>query len=916
MYELEIWEGLAILAVLYLLIAPALGVAGFVGRERHTRELRGIRLGLSEAKHQNAALRRELLDLKRHLGLPGEEAAAEAPEAEAPKAEEPRPPVEEAAAEVPASPWRSQPRAARKPRPRGDFEERLASRWFVWLGAITIALGGAFLVKYSIDQGWLGPAMRVALGGLLGLGLVALGEYLRRRPARHVPAGLRSDHVPLALTAAGLFTAFASVYAGFALHALFPPVLAFALLAGIALGGVALSLLHGPLLGYAGLIGAFAAPALVPASPASAWALFGYLTVLAAGLLLLVRKTGWLGLGWATLAGSLVWCLLTFTFTWHGADTPAVALHILVLSGGFVLARGGEPGTGVLGWPRGFAALTGAERLAWGAAASGALLIFALLRMDHYDAVSLIALAIFSGILLTAARREDALDALSGLAAITVTLGIAAWHLPRVVTQRSAALVLDGETQLLVAGPVLPPEIQPFLMVGAGFALLFGVAGFIALWGARRPWLWAAVSAATPLALLAVAYWRIEDFALDLRWALAALALAAAALAAAGRVERHRGAAGYRATLGVYAAAVVAGIAYGAAMSLQQAWLTAALALEIPALAWIALRLSLPPLRWVAAAVAAIVLTRLALNPYILDYAEGALAGPHWVLYGYGLPALAFFVAARVFRQQGKDWVVDLLEGGALLFVGLLASFEVLALTTGSLRPSDYELLPASLHGLIWLGLACILLAAAKHSDRLVLRWGWRVFGLLALAQILLVQGLFLNPLWSGEGVGSWPLANLLALAYLAPALLLLLFGRLLAGAGQASLAKLAGVLALLLGFLWITLEVRHGFRGSLLSRGTISQGELYATSLAWLAYAGALLALAVRSGSALLRYASLAVLLPAVGKVFLIDMAELEGLWRAASFLGLGASLVAIAWVYQRFIFPRGGTASAPAGA
>lgn len=39
--------------------------------------------------------------------------------------------------------------------------------------------------------------------------------------------------------------------------------------------------------------------------------------------------------------------------------------------------------------------------------------------------------------------------------------------------------------------------------------------------------------------------------------------------------------------------------------------------------------------------------------------------------------------------------------------------------------------------------------------------------------------------------------------------------------------------------------------------------------------------------------------------KVFLFDMAALTGLWRALSSLGLGLSLVAVGWLYQRFVFP-----------
>lgn len=35
--------------------------------------------------------------------------------------------------------------------------------------------------------------------------------------------------------------------------------------------------------------------------------------------------------------------------------------------------------------------------------------------------------------------------------------------------------------------------------------------------------------------------------------------------------------------------------------------------------------------------------------------------------------------------------------------------------------------------------------------------------------------------------------------------------------------------------------------------------------------------------------------------KAFLIDMANLEGLYRAISFIGLGLSLVAIGWLFQK---------------
>jgi Predicted membrane protein (DUF2339). len=45
-------------------------------------------------------------------------------------------------------------------------------------------------------------------------------------------------------------------------------------------------------------------------------------------------------------------------------------------------------------------------------------------------------------------------------------------------------------------------------------------------------------------------------------------------------------------------------------------------------------------------------------------------------------------------------------------------------------------------------------------------------------------------------------------------------------------------------------------------------------------------------------------VVLLAVGKVFLLDAAVLTGLYRVASFFGLGVSLMVIGYVYQRVVF------------
>ncbi|MCG8512339.1 MAG: DUF2339 domain-containing protein, partial [Rhodospirillales bacterium] len=133
----------------------------------------------------------------------------------------------------------------------------------VWLGGITIALGGVFLVKYSIDLGLLSPAVRISLGTLLGIALTVVGEWLRRRPLQRASASVGPDHVPPALTSAGILVSFGSIYAGHVLYGLLSPMAAFGFLAAIAFGALALSILQGALVAIMGIAGAFTIPLLI-----------------------------------------------------------------------------------------------------------------------------------------------------------------------------------------------------------------------------------------------------------------------------------------------------------------------------------------------------------------------------------------------------------------------------------------------------------------------------------------------------------------------------------------------------------------------------------------------------------------------------------------------------------------------------
>jgi uncharacterized membrane protein len=265
------------------------------------------------------------------------------------------------------------------------------------------------------------------------------------------------------------------------------------------------------------------------------------------------------------------------------------------------------------------------------------------------------------------------------------------------------------------------------------------------------------------------------------------------------------------------------------------------------------------------------------------------------------MPAACFALAARLFRREGDDRTVAVLEAGALAFLAALVVLQIRHWAgAGAIDRPDGPLAEA---GLQTSALALLALGATRIVGRPVLVQGGRLLGLLAWALgVILLLG---NPGVTNEPVPGPAILNPLLPALLVPGLL----AGLAASRGdlpdQARLPL--GIYALAAVLAWVTLEIRHAFHEGPIGFDQVAatEAELYALSGAWLALGAALVALAVRTGSRAVRMAALAVIAAATLKVFLYDMAALVGLWRVLSFLGLGLALIALGAVYQRFVLP-----------
>ena len=166
-----------------------------------------------------------------------------------------------------------------------------------------LALGGLLLVRFSIEQGIFGPGVRIALGAVFSLALIAAGEWFRRTerglPVEAIPAA----HVPSILTAAGTVSAFGTVYAAHALYDFVGPAAAFVLLGLIGVATMLAAALHGPALAGLGLAGSLVVPMLVSSQAPSPWPLVIYLAVVAAAAYALARLRRWLWLAVAVVVG-------------------------------------------------------------------------------------------------------------------------------------------------------------------------------------------------------------------------------------------------------------------------------------------------------------------------------------------------------------------------------------------------------------------------------------------------------------------------------------------------------------------------------------------------------------------------------------------------------------------------------------
>jgi uncharacterized membrane protein len=810
------------------------------------------------------------------------------------------PPAAPPASAVPSTP----PPAPSSRPPQIGFEERFGTRWVVWVGGVALALGGIFLVRYTIQEGLIGPGVRIMLGALLALVLVFAGEWTRRKENLSGLPGLPTAHIPSILTAAGTTVAYATVYAAYALYDFLTPGAAFVLMGIVALLTLAAALLHGQALAGLGVIGAYLAPLLVSTAQPDYWALYIYVAVVTAASFALARARLWRWLALAAIVLSAAW---TLPGMMPGA-VSAIGAHAFNTLAGFALAAvflvcgllyGPEAKPGEI------------DRVSVFALSVYLLAATILVLASRHDTVALTAFVVLTFATVAIAWRTEAASGAVPVAAVLAMAVMAHW-----------AVDMNLNFLKWPAGPAAPAIAEPqrydygsHLALAAAWAALFGISGFLAQGRSIRalvPMLWSATSVFAPLAMLIALYYRIADLDRSLPFAGLALLLAAIfAMATETLLQRDKRRGGDAASA-FYATGALAALALALTFALEKGWLTVALALMAPAAAWIAEKRPLPWLRSLAAITAALVTARVANEPRIVGDALGTAPIFNWLLYGYGVPAASFWLAGTMLRHRRDDLPARTVEAAAILFTVLLVVLEIRHyVTDGDMYQASAGLTEIALYVDTGLAMTIGLEHVRRRTGSVVHDVGARVVAALTLVAIVADLACVTDPDLAVRPVGP-AFVNLILLGYGLPAVLAISLALIARTTRPLPYRVVAAITAMTLALFYLTLEVRRLFHGPILA-GPTGDAEQYMYSTVWLAFGIVVLAVGFFLRSQPARLLALGVIAVTIAKVFIIDTASISGIFRALSVIGLGIVLLGIGWLYQRLLYPRAPPAAAP---
>jgi uncharacterized membrane protein len=191
-----------------------------------------------------------------------------------------------------------------------DLEIRLGQKWLLIAGLLTMVFGVGYFLKYSFEQGWVGPAGRVAMAYLWGIVFLVAGDRFRKK-------GFGA--FGLSLAGGGIAVLYFATFAAFQIYHLFNQTPSFLIMVLITVLASLLAILYDAKgLAVMGLVGGFLTPVLLTTGQDNQIALMTYMTILNLGLLSVAFYKKWDILN--SLGFSFTYLLYTAWYASHYAE--------------------------------------------------------------------------------------------------------------------------------------------------------------------------------------------------------------------------------------------------------------------------------------------------------------------------------------------------------------------------------------------------------------------------------------------------------------------------------------------------------------------------------------------------------------------------------------------------------------------
>jgi len=762
------------------------------------------------------------------------------------------------------------------------LEQQFGTFLPVWIGGIALALSGFFLVKYSIENNFLNPVVRITLGTIFGISLLYASKAIRNKP--NLSNGIRINQ---SLTGSGITILYLTSYSASALYNIIPAFASFTSMTIITIYTLIMSIRYGIPIAIIGMIGGFSTPILLNAGSENIPFLFLYLYFTTSGLLITIRKKSWWWLSIPTITISLLWVLGTlFSSSYNNSDNIWLGLFLTGISTTVFILRKEENNNNTISSILNYISF------------GGSLLIMGMItNISGFDLMewSLFGLLTIGGILLAYVNNK--------------IYGFIPW--------------ISMLTNIIMIYFWKESDSTTTLMTIIIFALIYTISSYSFIWRSKTPIFWAKILGASLLLYYFLSYSKLHttEFLSEFKlfWGLTSFILASISVHIVQQtIKRLKQHLHQESILAIFSILCTIFISTGLLIELKREFLSVAFSTQILAISWISKKVSikiLKPLTIILSCVFGILLLPqiillLQLTIYNLIetkiHFQNSIPIVSWPIFQLGIPAIMFFGSSYLNSKYKNNRISYAFDTISIVLVAIMGYY----VTRNMLHPDENILFIKAeflergiITNILFLySLLCFWIGRKiKHKS---FSLSAIVLTAIAIFRVVYFDIIVHNPFYETHIIKGTVIFNTLLVAYGMPIIWIHFIKKELAIINKQEFLIYTGIFTLLSLFTLITLNVRYLFSEFLSQNILSSNAEIYCYSFVWLLLGIALLFSGLIKRDKMIRYASLIVMVLVVSKVFLYDVSELEGLYRVFSFFGLGLILISLSYIYSRFVF------------